>query len=147
MTQHLSEDTQGTKGTDGCIACGADPERVRRGQSLRLSEDTAFDVAETFRALADSTRVNIVYSLLHQELCTCDLATIVGVSESAISQHLRMLRQLRLVKSRRSGKMMFHALDDAHIQILLLVCLNHVRDTDRQHAGVDKMLALFTQEA
>lgn len=132
---------------EGCAACGADPERVQRGQSLLIDAAAAFDVAETFRALADSTRVKIVYSLLHQELCTCDLATIAGVSESVISQHLRVLRQLRLVKSRRSGKMMFHTLDDAHIQILLLVCLNHVGDTQRQHADVDKMLALLIEGA
>lgn len=144
MTRH-SENGQRVKAAEGCAACGADPERVQRGQSLLIHDTAAFDVAETFRALADSTRVKIVYSLLHQELCTCDLASIAGVSESVISQHLRVLRQLRLVKSRRSGKMMFHSLDDAHIQILLLVCLNHVGDTERQHADVDKMLALFSE--
>lgn len=146
MTRH-SENGQRVKAAEGCAACGADPERVQRGQSLLIPDAAAFDVAETFRALADSTRVKIVYSLLHQELCTCDLASIAGVSESVISQHLRVLRQLRLVKSRRSGKMMFHSLDDAHIQILLLVCLNHVGDTERQHADVDKMLALFSEGA
>lgn len=139
------QQVKATKATDGCVSCGADPERVQRGQALLIHDAAAFDVAETFRALADSTRVKIVYSLLHQELCTCDLAMIAGVSESVISQHLRVLRQLRLVKSRRSGKMMFHSLDDAHIQILLLVCLNHVGDTERRHADVDKMLALVSE--
>ncbi len=93
--------------------------------------------------MADSTRAKIVYSLLRHELCTCDLAAILGSSESAVSQHLRMLRQLRLVKSRRAGKLVFYSLDDAHIRILLAVCLNHVRDDGAQHGELDKVLALF----
>jgi ArsR family transcriptional regulator, lead/cadmium/zinc/bismuth-responsive transcriptional repressor len=81
--------------------------------------------------------------LLKQELCTCDLAAITGHSESSISQHLRILRQLRLVKSRRSGKQVFYSLDDAHIRILLLVCLNHLSDEMDQHEGLGNSLAIF----
>jgi DNA-binding transcriptional ArsR family regulator len=61
-------------------------------------------------------------------LCTCDLAAIAGISESAVSQHLRVLRRLRLVRSRREGKIVYHTLDDAHIGSLLEVCLEHVRE-------------------
>lgn len=132
----------GTRG-DGCLIRGADGERVARGQAALLDDDAYFDIAETFRALADGTRAKIVYSLLQQDLCTCDLAAIIGASESVVSQHLRVLRQLRLVKHRRSGKQVFYSLDDAHIRILLSVCLSHVRDAERQHEGMDKVLALF----
>ena len=132
-------DSQG----ESCSSPGADARRVARGRAALLPDDIYFDVAETFRALADSTRAKIVYSLLRQELCTCDLAAILGTSESAISQHLRVLRQLRLVKSRREGKLVFYSLDDAHIRILLAVCLSHVRDTDEQQAVLDKVIALF----
>ena len=128
---------------DTCLVPGADQERVQHGRNLLLDDDAYFHLAETFRALADGTRAKIVYSLLQQELCTCDLAAIIGTSESAVSQHLRTLRQLRLVKSRRSGKLVFYSLDDAHIRILLTVCLNHVQDTDRQHVGLEKVLELF----
>lgn len=128
---------------DRCVVGGADRERVARGQAALLDDDAYFDIAETFRALADGTRAKIVYSLLQQELCTCDLAAIIGASESVVSQHLRVLRQLRLVKHRRSGKQVFYSLDDAHIRILLSVCLSHVRDAERQHEGMDKVLALF----
>ena len=130
---------------DGCLVGGADRERVERGRALLLEEAAYVELAETFRALADASRAKIVYSLLHQELCTCDLATIIGSSESGVSQHLRVLRQLRLVKSRRDGKLVFYSLDDAHIRILLSVCLSHVRDAERQHEGMDKVLELFGQ--
>jgi DNA-binding transcriptional ArsR family regulator len=128
---------------DVCAVPGADPARVERGRAFLLDEDTAFQVAETFRALADSSRARIVYALLRQELCTCDLAAVLGHSESSVSQHLRVLRQLRLVRSRRQGKMVFYSLDDAHIRVLLSVALSHVRDADRAHTGMEKVLELF----
>ncbi len=131
---------------DGCMLPGANRERVERGRATLLPEETYGEVAEIFRALGDSSRAKIVYSLLKQEVCTCDLAAITGSSESSVSQHLRILRQLRLVKSRRSGKQVFYSLDDTHIRILLSVCLSHVRDTDGQHAGMENVLAFFAQE-
>lgn len=85
--------------------------------------------------------------LLRQELSTCALAAITGNSDSAISQHLRLLRQLRIVKSQRRGKMVCYSLDDTHIRILLSLCLSHVRDSGRQHEGLDKVLELFAEEA
>ena len=103
-----------------------DPQKVERGRALLLDDERYMALAETFRALGDSSRAKILYSLVHQELCVCDLAAVVGLSESAVSQHLRILRSLRLVKSRREGKMVFYSLDDAHIRILLDVCLDHV---------------------
>ena len=130
---------------DACGVSGTDKERVKRGRAMLLEEGAYFELAETFRALADGSRAKIIYSLLHQELCTCDLAAITGSSESSVSQHLRILRQLRLVKSRRNGKMVFYSLDDAHIRILLSVCLSHVRDAGREHKGMDKVLELFAQ--
>ena len=129
--------------TERCVISGADQERVAHGRAAMLDDETYFAVAETFRALADGTRAKIVFSLLQQELCTCDLAVIIGASESVVSQHLRVLRQLRLVKNRRSGKQVFYSLDDLHIRILLSVCVNHVGDADQQHAGLEKVLALF----
>jgi ArsR family transcriptional regulator, lead/cadmium/zinc/bismuth-responsive transcriptional repressor len=127
---------------EACLLSGADLERVTRGQSLLLDDSIYLELAETFRALADGTRAKIVYSLLHQELCTCDLAAITGSSESSVSQHLRVLRDLRLVRSRRDGKLVFYSLDDAHIHILLSVCLSHIRDAERQHEDVEPLLSL-----
>ena len=135
-----------TVAAERCLVPGADRERVAAAHAELLDDDAYGEIAETFRALADSTRVKIVYSLLHHDLCTCDLAAIVGTSESAVSQHLRVLRQLRLIKSRRNGKMVFHSLDDTHIHILLSVCLSHIRDVDRQHEGLDQMVDFFDRQ-
>ncbi len=126
---------------ESCLVGGADPERVSRGQDLLLDEDHYFRLAETFRALADSSRIKIVYSLLDQELCTCDLAAITGQSESTVSQHLRVLRQLRLVKNRRDGKLVFYSLDDAHIGILLAVCLSHIQNDQSNVADLERLTA------
>jgi ArsR family transcriptional regulator, lead/cadmium/zinc/bismuth-responsive transcriptional repressor len=132
---------------EGCAARGADEARVARGRALLLDDGTYGAIAETFRALADPTRAKIVYSLSRQDLCTCDLAAILGASESAVSQHLRMLRHLRLVKGRRSGKLVLYSLDDAHIGLLLAVCLHHVRDGDAGHDALAPLLAHFTDAA
>jgi DNA-binding transcriptional ArsR family regulator len=114
--------------TDICEVRCVHPESVLEGRERLLPDEEYRSLAETFGALADPSRAKIVYSLLHQELCTCDLAAIARVSESAVSQHLNVLRRLRLVRSRRNGKVVYHSLDDEHISTLLAVCLEHVRD-------------------
>jgi len=92
-----------------------------------LSDDRTYrGLADLFAALSDATRARIVHALVHQELCTCDLAAVVGVTEAATSQHLRVLRTLRLVKSRRAGKFVYYSLDDAHIALLLQIGLTHL---------------------
>jgi DNA-binding transcriptional ArsR family regulator len=91
-----------------------------------LAPDGAYVIlAEFFGALADATRAKIVHLLLHQELCTCDIAAILSVSDSCVSQHLRILRSLRLVTSRRAGKYVYYRLDDAHIALLIQLGLTH----------------------
>jgi len=84
-------------------------------------------LAQTFSALGDSNRAKIIYSLMDGELCVCDIAAVVGISESAVSQHLRILRNLSLVKQRKSGRMMYYSVNDDHIGTLLEVCLEHAR--------------------
>jgi ArsR family transcriptional regulator, lead/cadmium/zinc/bismuth-responsive transcriptional repressor len=126
-----------------CLTPGADPVRTAQGRALLPDARSQVALADTFRALADPTRVSIALSLLRQELCTCDLAAITGVSESAVSQHLRVLRRLRLVKSRREGRLVFYSLDDLHIRILLTVCLHHIHDDGQQHDGLERVLDFF----
>jgi len=86
-------------------------------------------LAETFRALGDPTRVRVLDALSHAELCVCDLARLLGLTESATSHQLRILRSLRLVRTRRAGRMIFYALDDDHITRLFAQGLEHVRET------------------
>lgn len=110
---------------DLCEAGCMHAEAVKEAQD-RLKEDRRYvGLAELFGALADVTRAKIVHLLAHQELCTCDIAAALGVTESRVSQHLRVLRSLRLVRSRREGKFVHYTLDDAHVALLVQVGLTH----------------------
>jgi DNA-binding transcriptional ArsR family regulator len=92
----------------------------------RIDDHTALQVAELFRALGDGSRVRILLALTGGEMYVGALAELVGISESAVSHHLRNLRQLRLVRFRREGRQAFYALDDAHVGDLLRQGLDHV---------------------
>ena len=94
-------------------------------QGTLADEEIYVHLAALFAAIADPTRARIVHMLSTQELCTCEIAAIVGVSDSAVSQHLRILRSLRLVRSRRAGKFVYYALDDAHVSTLIQIGLTH----------------------
>jgi len=85
-------------------------------------------LADTFRVLGDPTRVRILDALSGGELCVCDIAALVGMSESAVSHQLRLLRGMRLVRARRAGRLMFYTLDDHHIIELLELALTHVQE-------------------
>ncbi len=103
-----------------------DPEAVRRVQSHPLAAELTEQLAETFKALADPTRVRILHALSHAELCVGDLAAVLGMSESAVSHQLRLLRGLRVVRARREGKQVFYALDDEHVTRLFQLSLEHL---------------------
>jgi ArsR family transcriptional regulator len=90
-------------------------------------ERTINALAETFAALSDPTRVRILTALARQELCVLDLAGLLGLTGSAVSHQLRLLRAQRLVKYRKEGKIAFYALDDDHIRNLLGECMKHVK--------------------
>ena len=85
-------------------------------------------LADTFRVLGDPSRVRILDALSGGELCVCDIASLVGMSESAVSHQLRLLRGMRLVRARRAGRLMFYTLDDHHIIELLELALTHVQE-------------------
>jgi DNA-binding transcriptional ArsR family regulator len=107
------------------------PERVGAARATALPPDAAAELAETFKVLGDVTRVRILDALSRQELCVCDLASLVGISESAVSHQLRLLRGMRLVRPRRAGRMMFYALDDQHIISLFKQASRHVSEAGR----------------
>ena len=93
-----------------------------------LDEHTAIHIAELFRAFGDATRVRILSAIIDQEINVSNLAEKVGVSESAVSHHMRGLRQMRLVKSRREGKEVYYRVEDPHIITLFLQGVNHIRE-------------------
>ena len=101
---------------------------MRAVRQALIPADLAGALAETFRALGDPTRVRILDALSRAELCVCDIATLLSLGESAVSHQLRLLRSLRLVRSRRAGRMVFYALDDAHIMRLFAQGLEHVEE-------------------
>ena len=92
-------------------------------------------LAEKFKALGDPTRVRMLSALSRAELCVCDLATLLGATESAISHQLRLLRSLRVVRARRDGRMVFYRLDDDHIVRLLSQGRAHVEETGGARLG------------
>jgi ArsR family transcriptional regulator len=113
---------------DACEVFAADEGRIAHAHGLLVPEATAAALADTFRVLGDPTRVRILDAISHGELCVCDIATLVGMSESAVSHQLRLLRTMRLVRARRSGRMVFYTLDDHHIIDLFAQGLRHVQE-------------------
>jgi len=93
-----------------------------------LDEHTAAHVAELFRAFSDTSRVRILSAIVEQEINISALAEMVGVTESAVSHHMRGLRQMRLVKSRRDGKEVFYKVEDPHIIALFQQGLRHIQE-------------------
>lgn len=93
-----------------------------------LDEHTAAHVAELFRAFSDTSRVRILSAIMDQEINISALAGLVGVTESAVSHHMRSLRQMRLVNARREGKEVFYSLTDPHIIALLRQGIEHIQD-------------------
>jgi len=101
---------------------------VHAALAARAGDDEITFLADLFQILASPTRLRIVEALLDRELCVCDLAAVVGASQSAVSHHLRQLRQLRIVSYRRRGRMAYYRLDDAHVGHLFETGLEHVRE-------------------
>ncbi len=101
-------------------------QNVRRARASLPDEETAARLASLFDALSDPTRVRLLTVLMSGALCVCDLTAALGVSQSAVSHQLRLLRSLNLVRSRREGKMVWYSLDDAHVNDLLAVGFAHV---------------------
>ncbi len=103
-------------------------EKVKLVRKSMMSEDTFENLAETFKALGDHTRIKIIYALAQRELCVYCIAKILNMSDSAISHQLRVLRNIKIVKHRREGKMVYYSLDDDHILNLLKDGLAHVEE-------------------
>jgi ArsR family transcriptional regulator len=99
-----------------------------------VAPDAVQGLADTFGALGDPTRVRILDALSHGELCVCDLAAVIGLTQSAVSHQLRLLKSVRLVRARRDGRMVFYSLDDQHIISIFKQTLQHVGE-DRGARG------------
>ncbi|HJU45023.1 MAG TPA: metalloregulator ArsR/SmtB family transcription factor [Vicinamibacterales bacterium] len=118
-----------------CDLVQIDLARVRKIRSELVNPDNVQGLADTFSALGDPTRVRILDALSHGELCVCDLAAVLGLSQSAVSHQLRVLRGIRLVKPRREGRVVFYSLDDQHIISIFKQTLQHVEEDGVQVRG------------
>ena len=103
-------------------------EQVRRVQAALPEDETLLCAAELFKLFGDGTRLKILFALKEGELCVCDLARLLDMTISAVSHQLRLLRQARLVRTRRDGRTIFYALDDDHIDALLAIGLLHINE-------------------
>jgi ArsR family transcriptional regulator, lead/cadmium/zinc/bismuth-responsive transcriptional repressor len=111
-----------------CDLVQIDLTRVRKIRAVLVAGDAVQGLADTFSALGDPTRVRILDALSHGELCVCDLAAVLKLSQSAVSHQLRLLRGMRLVRPRREGRVVFYSLDDQHIISIFKQTLQHVEE-------------------
>jgi Predicted transcriptional regulators len=91
-------------------------------------EEALLDLADLFKVFGDSTRVKMLCALFHSEMCVCDIAVLLGMTKSAISHQLRVLKQAKLVRSRRDGKVVYYSLDDDHVKSVFDQGLLHVTE-------------------
>ncbi|MGE4276612.1 MAG: ArsR/SmtB family transcription factor [Lawsonibacter sp.] len=99
---------------------------VEQVRSLLPEDEVLYDLAELFKIFGDSTRVKILYALLEAELCVCDIAKLMEVSQSAVSHQLRVLKSSKLVKFRREGKTVFYSLADEHVIRIISQGMEHI---------------------
>lgn len=101
---------------------------VKRVLETQPEDEYLYDLAELFKVFGDTTRIKILYALLESELCVGDIAQILGLSQSAVSHQLRILKDSKLVKFRRNGKIIFYSLDDDHVRNMISMGMEHVEE-------------------
>ena len=102
------------------------PDTVKRVLEEMPAEEALYDLAELFKVFGDSTRIKILYALFEAELCVGDIAQLLGMSQTAVSHQLRVLRTNKLVKGRKEGKIVFYSLADDHVRTILGQGMDHV---------------------
>ena len=111
-----------------CEYMHAHEDIVHKVNEQMPDEEILYDLAELFKIFGDSTRIKILYALFESEMCVCDIAQLLNMTQSAISHQLRSLKQSKLVKYRREGKTVFYSLADAHVRTIINQGLEHVEE-------------------
>lgn len=114
--------------SDQCHCRIIHEERVERARQAQLPPREIEQMTLLFKAAADASRLRILLALAQEEMCVCDLAAFLEISESAVSHQLRLLRQISLVASRREGVVLYYRLADGHVEALVRVALEHIRE-------------------
>ena len=116
---------------DGVECCGekhVHKDLVKSVNNRMPDENVLFDLSELFKVFGDSTRIRILFVLFEEELCVCDLAKCLNMTQSAVSHQLKILKQNRLIKNRRDGKSIFYSLADDHVRSIIYQGLEHVEE-------------------
>ena len=122
--------------SDDCAVRSVDRDKVARTRSRLIGDEEAGALAACFKLLGEPNRLRILHALLEGgELCVCDLAATVGVSETSVSHSMRLLRAAGIVRNRRDGRMIYYRLDDAHVRMLLDLSREHLAHTSGSGAG------------
>ena len=113
---------------DCCQETQTHPSRLETVKKLLPADEVLYDLAELFKIFGDSTRIKLLYALYESELCVCDLADVLGLTQSAVSHQLRLLKSSKLVKFRREGKTVFYSLADDHVVRILSQGMEHLEE-------------------
>jgi DNA-binding transcriptional ArsR family regulator len=113
---------------DGCLVRMVHLDRVARAREEAIADQDLERLALVYKALGDPTRLKMAMALRGGEMCVCDLAALLNLSESATSHQIRRLKDLALVKSRRDGQILYYSLDDHHVEALIQVGQDHLRE-------------------
>ncbi|MGN0484058.1 MAG: ArsR/SmtB family transcription factor [Lachnospiraceae bacterium] len=111
-----------------CDAVEVHEELLKIVEETMPEETELYDLAELFKVFGDSTRIRILFVLFEAEVCVCDLAKVLNMTQSAISHQLRILKQNKLVKSRREGKSIFYSLADSHVRTIIAAGCEHIEE-------------------
>ena len=111
-----------------CEATEIHEDRLKVVRDTMPEETELYDLAELFKVFGDSTRIRILFVLFEAQVCVCDLAQALGMTQSAISHQLRILKQNKLVKSRREGKSVFYSLADDHVRTIIEMGREHIEE-------------------
>ena len=113
---------------DQCDTFEPHADKVREVTERMPDEDELYDLAELFKVFGDSTRIRILFALFEADICVCDLAATLNMTQSAISHQLRILKQARLVSARREGRQVIYALADEHVRVIIAAGREHIEE-------------------
>ena len=112
-----------------CDVTEAHGEIIGRVRAEMPAVEVLYDLAELFKIFGDSTRIRILYALFEEEMCVCDIAQLLNMTQSAISHQLRLLKQSKLVKNRRDGKIVYYSLADDHVRTVINQGMDHIMES------------------
>lgn len=128
MVKNWGEKMENNNGIERCACEVIHEDIVNRVRGKMPEEETLYDLAEVFKVFGDTTRIRILWALDEAEMCVCDIAALLDMTQSAISHQLRILKQAKLVRTRKEGKVVYYSLDDEHVRLIFDQGLTHINE-------------------